>query len=621
MLFYCVLKNTTKSQLIITQITLFAVLVERNMYMKSIFNVFTVLTKSQLKKSVIILFLMVIGALCETFGIALIMPLISLMGDVDYLSNYPRASELFLCLGIDEHTQLVVVLTVILLVFFFVKNFFLGFIYKVQIRFSTNLHIYYINKMLEYYLVKPYEYFLKINPSVIQRNILVCSQNVFIYTLISIFQLLTETITSIMIVVMLIIIDPLVSITLSVIMIGVLYLLAKSFRKNISIAGTNLNNSTEILHKWVNQSIGAIKETKVLRRENFFLSNFKKANLIWSSSISSYQFISQLPRLIIESISVLGILGLILFKIAIGENVSTIVSLMAVLALSAFRLMPSANRILSTYNTIKFQLPNLDAIYDDLVKIKEHGEYKQKSQIINDTYQRFHFRHKITVRALKYSYPSTESDSHKNKIILNGVDFEIPKGKFVGIIGQSGTGKTTFIDILLGLLSPVSGHIYVDEKDIQSNIRGWQANISYVPQTIYLIDGTIKENIALGYNSEDIDDNRIKLVLEQSDLLDFISTLPNGINTSVGDRGVRLSGGQKQRIGIARALYTNPEVLILDEATSALDNNTELRIMKSILKLKGKITIIAIAHRLSSLAECDFMIKFDNGNSVIVQKN
>lgn len=589
--------------------------------MKSLCKVFTVLTKKQLKKCGIVFLLMLIGALFETFGIALIMPLITLMGDIDYLTNHPRMAEIFISFGIVNHTQLVVALTVGLIIFFILKNFFLGFIYKVQIRFSINLHVYYINKMLEYYLAKPYEYYLKINPSIIQRNILVNTQSVFIYTLIPIFQLITEIITAMMIVAMLIFIDPQVSIMLSVFMIGALYILGKTFKKNISKAGINLNNSTATMHKWINQSIGAIKETKVLRRENYFLSNFKEANLTWSASISSYQFISQLPRLIIESISVFGLLGLILFKIVIGENISTIVPLMAVLALAAFRLMPCANRLISIYNTIKFQLPNLDVIYEDLVAIKNHNEIDKNTQIIHDDYKQFYFRNKITVKHLDFSYPSNESCSTKSKIVLNGVDFVIPKGKFVGIIGKSGAGKTTFIDILLGLLSPLSGYISVDGTDIQSNIRGWQANIAYVPQTIYLIDGSIKENIALGFNSNDIEDSKIKQVLEQSELSDFISSLPNGINSFVGDRGVRLSGGQKQRIGIARALYTNPEILILDEATSALDNDTEKKIINSILKLKGKITIIAIAHRLSTLAECDFVIKFDKGNATIVQKN
>lgn len=207
-----------------------------------------------------------------------------------------------------------------------------------------------------------------------------------------------------------------------------------------------------------------------------------------------------------------------------------------------------------------------------------------------------------------------------NKPVLQDISFTIPKGKFVGIIGPSGAGKTTFVDILLGLLEPTSGKITVDGVDIFSNIRGWQANLAYVPQSIYLIDGTIKENIALGVAEDEIDNELINKVLHMAELYDFVYSQPDNINTNVGERGVKLSGGQRQRIGIARALYQQPEVLILDEATSALDNETEKSITDTILKLKGKITIIAIAHRTSTLEQCDFKVKFENGKAVVIDK-
>ena len=291
-----------------------------------------------------------------------------------------------------------------------------------------------------------------------------------------------------------------------------------------------------------------------------------------------------------------------------GVEPQSIVPSLGVLGLAAVRLMPSVNRIISLFNTIKFNMPLFNEMYDDLLAIKNEKD-KDEQNRLHTTVRKLQFHEEITVRNLTFSYPNTKKE------ILKNISFSIPKGSFVGIVGASGAGKTTFVDILLGLLPPENGAILVDGKNIYDDISSWLCNIAYVPQSIYLIDGSIRENIALGIPADKVSEERIRTVLKMAELSDFVEALNEKENTRVGERGALLSGGQKQRIGIARALYSNPSVLVLDEATSALDNETEKSITSTILKLKGEITIISIAHRLSTLESCDFKIKIEGGKA------
>lgn len=342
--------------------------------------------------------------------------------------------------------------------------------------------------------------------------------------------------------------------------------------------------------------------------EEYFITKFFKAYVEYGCATKYYQVVSQMPRFIIEGIVTLGLLTVIAYKMILGEPSAQIVGVLGVLALAAFRLMPSANRIISLATSIKYIIPTFFSLEEDL---KESIERKESIEKIV-SYKYSVFNKSIDITNISFKYPSTQ------KYVLFNLSFSICKGDFVGVIGSSGVGKTTFIDILLGLLVPTSGKIEVDGKNIYDDIRVWQSNIAYVPQNIYLIDASIRENIALGVDEKDIDDEKIQKVLVASELSSFIEDLPEGVYSGVGERGVKLSGGQRQRIGIARALYQEPEILILDEATSALDNLTEKNIIDTILKLKGQITIIAVAHRLTTLEQCDFKVRLQNGKAEII---
>ena len=580
--------------------------------MKSIFQVFNIFTKQQLRYCGFIVLAMIVGAMLEAVGIGAILPLISLMGQPDFLVRHPEIGHIAEALGIVSHTQLIMVCAGGLIVLYLIKNAYMAWETKLQIDFSMRNQIKFSTEIMTNYLCKGYLFHLDHNSATLLRNVNAGGVVIYSTMLIATFTLLTELITAFTIWLMLVVVDAFTAVVVAGIMGAMMYGIIKAFRRNISKQAKIQNDFAAGYIKCVNQGLGAIKETKVMRKEKYFLEEFSRTYQQYGEANRKYLFINQLPRMIIETMVVSGLLVMIVAKLAIGGTPEEIVPLLGVLALAAFRLMPSANRIVNLFNTIKFQQPLFYELYPELMDIKERQESRKESYYLS-LQPKLKFEKSIQVNKLRFAYPEGRED------VLRDVSFTIGKGDFAGIIGPSGAGKTTFVDILLGLLKPSDGNIKVDGQDIFDNIRSWQANLAYVPQSIYLIDGSVKENIALGVAPEDIDNARIEKSLHMAELYDFVSDLPEGMETRVGERGVKLSGGQRQRIGIARALYQQPEVLILDEATSALDNDTEKSITDTILKLKGQITIIAIAHRLSTLAECDYKIEFADGKATVLR--
>lgn len=570
--------------------------------MMFLFKVFDIFTTKEKMICAFIVVMMLIGALLEALGIGAIMPLLAVMSDENYLQKHPDIANVAYSLGITTHRDFIMASTIMLIFIYIIKNLYLIFQTRVQIYFALNKQISLSKKLLAFYLSKPYEFHLKNNSAVLIRNVCNFVEQVISSLLLSEFYLFAEIITALGIWGMLLWVDPITAIITAGLIGGLVAMTIYQMNREIKKQGIIRSEHSAELLKWLNQGLGSVKETTVMGKKSFFINRFCNAYDKYGQAHAKYQFLTQLPRMFIEILAVGGLLLLVVFKLSLGSNPAEIVPLLGAISLAAFRLMPSATRIISYSNNIQYFLPVLNMIYDDL-----RAAVNQKVNIDVDSHKKLAFQNKITFQNLEFSYSGTD------RKVLSGVSFEIKKGDFVGIIGQSGAGKTTFVDILLGLFCPTEGKILIDGIDVQSDIDGWRKNLAYVPQSIYLIDGSIKENIALGVDASDVDIELLNRVIGMAELTEFVNNLPDGIETSVGERGVMLSGGQRQRIGIARALYQQPDILILDEATSALDNDTEKSITDTILNLKGEITIISIAHRLSTLVDCDYKLEFFHG--------
>ena len=582
--------------------------------MKSLLKVFTILPKRQLLRCAGIVLVMLFSGILESIGIGAIFPLISIMGTSDFLQTHSEIAAWVHCLGVDTQSKLIILCAVVMIGLYVLKNLYLAWQTRLQIRFVMDNQIDYTYQLFAEYLAKPYLYYLEHNIEEARFNI-DSPATIFPGILFSILMMMVELITGTIILGLLIVADPVMAIVVAGLMGVVVYGIYRGFQKKISRQGIIRNEASILAEKWMTQGLQSIKDTKILRRESFFCDAYIDAARNRGEANCTYVFINQLPRFFIETVVVTGLLLLIIGKLWMGSTPETIVPLLGMLAMAAFRLMPGANRIVSYLNAIKFDMPRFHQVYGELLEVKRRMDQGESGHVFPPEPVRLPFEKELRIEHIGFCYPTG------NQEVLSDVSFVVPKGSFVGIVGPSGAGKTTFVDILLGLLPPTKGTIMADGISIYDNVRSWQVNLAYVPQSIYLIDGSVRENVALGRPESEIDDARIKQVLQMAELYDFVKALPQGVHTSVGDRGVRLSGGQRQRIGIARALYCQPEVLVLDEATSALDNKTENSITNTILQLKGKITIIAIAHRVSTLEACDFKVRFEDGRVSIVQRD
>lgn len=574
--------------------------------MKSLLKIFMILTPRQLRRCVLLFVAMFAAAVMEAAGISLLYPLIAIISTPDFLERHARVARAVGALGITTHKSFTIFCAGGLLAFFIFKNAFVFLQTRLQINFSMNNQRDYARRLYAYYLSKPYLFHVNINSATLIRNVTEGSQCAFQTILVNTLLLATEALTALTIVATLFAMDWGISLIVIFAFGPLIFFLLKALKRRITAQGVIKRAAYAEFMKWLHQGLGSVKETKVMRKEKYFARRFGESYAKYSDSQRDYMVMDKIPRPVIELVGMGCFIALVIVKIASGSDPLKLIPTLGVLALAAVRLMPSATRMLSYFTAIRFAMPLLNEMYDDFMLIKKNKDMDERRAAQKDKGPMV-FQKEISVENLSFKYPGAARD------VFTGVSFKIPKGSFVGIVGQSGAGKTTFVDILLGLLPPESGRICVDGVDMAQNISGWLDNVSYVPQSIYLVDGTIKENIALGVSECDIDDARIETVLKMAELYDFVQSLPEKENTVAGELGSRLSGGQKQRIGIARALYKNPSALILDEATSALDNETEKSITDTILKLKGSVTIISIAHRTSMLEQCDFKIKFGGG--------
>ena len=480
------------------------------------------------------------------------------------------------------------------------KNAIYKFSFNVQRKLSTRL--------LASYMKEPYTFHLNKNMAELQRSMQE-DTDLFAKAIIHILELIAEICVCIVMGIYLFIVSQSITIIvvlLLIICLGVFVYISKKFSQNL---GKRSQIYKANIYKWMNQALGGIKEIKVLNREDYFVetydSYFKK--YIYGLRIST--LIRILPKYAIETVCMTGLLAAVIMKLFAGQKeITDFIPQLAVFAVAAFRLLPSVGRINEHLATVLYSFPSIDLIYHDLRMTESVQDVK------NDEPKEWKFEHLLKIKNVSYHYPDAEEN------VIEKASFQIEKGSSIAFVGASGAGKTTMVDIILGLLVPQMGKITADGMDIERNISLWQKEIGYIPQTIYLSDDTIRNNIAFGIPEDKIDEEAVQNALHKAQLFDFVDSLPNGLDTVVGDRGVRLSGGQRQRIGIARALYHDPEILILDEATSALDNETETSVMEAIDSLKGLKTMIIIAHRLTTIRNVDVIYEVADGKVIRREK-
>ncbi|WP_249308764.1 ABC transporter ATP-binding protein [Lederbergia citrea] len=572
--------------------------------------------KREKKKLLLLFFMMIIAALFETLGIGLIVPLVGIVTNPEAIKEQAALAYVFELFNFQSTTSFMIFSVILLLMVFVIKNLYILLYLYTQNRIILNQQVTLSRRLFEEYLTKPYTFHLQRNTANLLRNVNGEVPRVLQGIMMSGFQLLTELFVVICILSMLLVTAPVATVTASILLGGSVFLFFKVFRKKMNALGKEQHKVSGLMIKWVNQGLGASKEVKVSGKENFFVNAYTKQSQISANNSRYMMMLDQTPRLFIETLLVSIVLITMLIIIFQGTNTSQIVSTMALFAMAAFRLMPSINRIMAMITTIRYSQPALAVIYEDLFMNKE--EYSNSNptngiELLSNKEGKY-FNDSIDLSEVSFRY------SNQKEYSIKDISLTIPIGQSVAFIGESGAGKTTLVDIILGLFRPDKGSVLVDGENLNNLKSLWQQKIGYIPQSIFLSDDSIRGNVAFGMDGEQIDDQEVWRALDQAQLKEFVEALPNKLDTSVGERGVRLSGGQRQRIGIARALYHNPEILFMDEATSALDNETEKEIMKAIDGLKGEKTLIIIAHRLSTIENCDTVFKINNGRLIAVEK-
>ena len=580
--------------------------------MRKIFQKMMVLLDARQKRQMVgIVILMLIGGVLESVGISLIAPVMEIVLQPEAVDQKPYLHFLYTFFHLRSTEQLAGLIMVALGLVFVIKNIFLYFMNVVQLRFVYTNQFATSRRMMINFMKRPYEYYLNADTSVIQRNITSDVNNMY-GLILSVLQLTSEVIVFVCLVVILLSQDAQMTIFIAGLLIVVLMIIKYVIKPVMQRAGRENQDYYSGLYKWIEESVTGIKEIKIAGRENYFINGYADCGAGYVNAVQKYNLYNSTPRLLIETVAIAGMIGYMLFLMQTGVSIRQVAPSLSVLALAAARLLPSANRI-NTYTTsIAYFEPFFMNVSDHL-QAEIHDEdmtYDEHVYRRRETVEKLPLHREISLENISYKYPNTDV------YILKEANLKIPVGKSVGIVGTSGAGKTTIVDVMLGLLAPAEGRILADGVEVRAHYKEWLKNIGYIPQTIFMLDSTIRKNVAFGVPDDEIEEERVWAALKEAQLDTYIRSLPDGLDTSIGERGIRLSGGQRQRIGIARALYEDPEVMVLDEATSALDGETEAAIMESINRLHGKKTLVIIAHRLTTIEKCDLVYRVGEQKAV-----
>lgn len=592
-----------------------------------------IMTKQQKHFGFLILVMTLIGALVETLGIGIIIPFVSAMLEPEELLQNQYISWAVNLLGISSTHQLILFLGILIALVYIIKNLYLTLLTYCRIRYSTKIQRELSVLMMKSYMKRGYLFFVQVNTSDLLRGIMGDVSAVY-QMMYHAFRVFAELATSLAIIIFLMVEN--VGMAFSVIVLAAICFVAVvlGFRKPMQRLGVQYRQSNKEVQKHSLQAFQGIKEVIVMHRQQFFVNRYERAYERQQKALIGQTVASESPAYIIEAVCVSGLILTVSFMMYGGTtDPSSFISQLSAFAVAAFRILPSLGRITSSFNQIIYFIPSLNNTYAHLKEVRAAEKEMQEeirllqqrdeagmqaqgdtrtggendSAIDGNEESRY-----LVIDNVHWKYPSAEHE------VLSGISLHIQKGTSVALIGHSGAGKTTLADIILGLYKPQSGCIRYNGTDIRTISETWSNSVGYIPQSVYLTDDTIRNNVAFGVDEPD--DELVWQALEQAQLKEFVSGLPDKLDTIVGDRGVRFSGGQRQRVAIARALYYNPEILILDEATSALDNETETAVMEAIDSLQGNKTLIIVAHRLTTIRNCDVIYEIADGQAVKREK-
>lgn len=579
--------------------------------MKLISGLTYILDRKEKFLVVLILISMMAGAGFEALGIGLIMPFMSLIGKPDLIAEHELLNRIYVALGMTSYRQFVIWFGVLLIIIYIIKSLYLIYMSYLQYWFAYKKQVSLGEKLMKAYLGSPYVFHLFRNTSESLRNINFEVPRVCQSVIIPVLVLAVEIMVAGMITLLLVVIKPLIALIAISVLAFISYLFHFLIRKRISVYGEKQQYHGGQMIKWVNQGLGGIKETKVFGREQFFINAYTDESRQYANSLKFFHMGQRVPQFFVETVVICGILFIGIMMLVYGMDIYGMLPVLGLFIMSFVRLMPSVKRIISNVTTVRYCKPALDVICQDL-KLLEKKKMKVTDDKIEGSKESspFIFEDTIDLKEISYRYPDTEKD------VIDNISISIPKNSTVAFVGPSGGGKTTLVDIILGLLDPTSGKVKVDGRDITENVHSWQMNIGYIPQSIYLLDDTIARNIAYSLPDDMINEDRVLSAVKDAQLEDFISSQPDGIYSVIGERGIRISGGQRQRIGIARAIYHRPQIIVMDEATSSLDNEVEKEIIKTIDHLSREKTIIIIAHRMSTVKMCDRLYFIKDGKVI-----
>ena len=564
-----------------------------------------ILDKRQKINIVVLAVMIFIGGILETLSISAMLPVVWVIIDAESVQQNKYCQWAMNFMHLHDMHEFIITLLALLMIMYLLKNAYLLWLTSEQNRFISGNRNKIISQVLREFLNRPYEFYLDADIPTVFRLTDSDIPNVF-SILMALISLASETVVFVLICGVLVATDWRLVLFLVIISGIVTIVMFKVLKPRLNKLGTTNQAIQSRIAKWRIQAIYGIKDVKVLHRESFFADNYESNGKIGARLNQKYAVINAMPRLLIESIFMVSILGYLIVCVAAGDDMKQMIPTLTAFGLAAVRLMPCVNRINTYLTDISYFRPCLDYVYENM-NINEISKKTNQTLLPVDETKTMQLKNRIELKNIVYAYPNTDT------LIFDHADMTVPCGKSVGIMGPSGAGKSTIVDILLGLLKVHEGQILCDGDNVFDNYPAWLSQIGYIPQSIYLVDEPIRNNIAFGIADDEIDDNRIWQVLEEAQLKEFIQTLPEGLDTAIGDRGVRLSGGQRQRLGIARALYHNPEILVFDEATSALDNETEAAVMEAINSFHGKKTMVIIAHRLNTIEKCDIIYKVEGG--------